>query len=180
MVCAIHGFLNYKLLFFMRQLVNAAVIVDPSLNQIITSASDEISSWNMHFHGNEALSLDADEASISHDAANVSPLLDLNLIGLPSDSKTSCSRISCLNPWQWSLSSSTSCFLHPLRHAAMVAIEHSAAKDIRLYPVGEADEKSVQLDPNATPKRRKTILANVSCPVYYEEFMSSGCKLAIL
>ncbi|XP_057250854.1 tRNA-specific adenosine deaminase TAD3 isoform X2 [Beta vulgaris subsp. vulgaris] len=143
------------------ELVNAAVIVDPSLNQIITSASDEISSWNMHFHGNEALSLDADEASISHDAANVSPLLDLNLIGLPSDSKTSCSRISCLNPWQWSLSSSTSCFLHPLRHAAMVAIEHSAAKDIRLYPVGEADEKSVQLDPNATPKRRKTILANV-------------------
>ncbi|XP_021755161.1 probable inactive tRNA-specific adenosine deaminase-like protein 3 [Chenopodium quinoa] len=154
-----------------NQFVNAAVIVDPSSNQVITSACDEISSWNMRLDGHEAQSLDVDEASTSHTYANGSSSLN----GSFNVSKTSCSSISCLNPWQWTqqnLSSSRSCFWHPLRHAAMVAIEYSAARDRRLFPtIGEANEESVQLSPNVTSavglpvKRQKTNLANVKSGV---------------
>ncbi|XP_056693297.1 tRNA-specific adenosine deaminase TAD3 isoform X2 [Spinacia oleracea] len=155
------------------QFVNAAVIVDPSLNKIITSACDEISSWNMHLDGHESHSLDVVEATTSHDDANGCALLKSNLNGSFNVPKSSSSRISCLNPWQWShqhLSSSSSCFWHPLRHAAMVAIEYAAARDRRLFPtMEESDEKYVPLDPNVTSasavglpaKRQKTKLANV-------------------
>lgn len=153
------------------QFVNAAVIVDPSLNQIITSACDEIFSWNMRLDGNEAHLLDADEAATSHDVVNRSSLLKFNLNDLPNDHNTSCSTISCLNPWQWSqqhLSSSRSCFWHPLRHAAMVAIDNAAVRDRRMFPVtGEDNEKSVQFDTNVVSavgfpaKRQKTYVNDV-------------------
>lgn len=153
------------------QFVNAAVIVDPSLNQIITSACDEIFSWNMRLDGNEAHLLDADEAATSHDVVNKSSLLKFNLNDLPNDHNTSCSTISCLNPWQWSqqhLSSSRSCFWHPLRHAAMVAIDNAAVRDRRMFPVmGEDNEKSVQFDTNVVSavgfpaKRQKTYVNDV-------------------
>ncbi|KAL2892035.1 tRNA-specific adenosine deaminase TAD3 [Bienertia sinuspersici] len=152
------------------QLVNAAVIVDPSVNQIITSACDEISSWNVNLDDNEVRSLGTNEASISHSVANGSSSSMFNLDGSPDDPQASCSRISCLNPWQLPPpSSSTSCFWHPLRHAAMVAIEYSASRDRRLYPsMGETDERSIQLDSNGTStvgfpaKRQKTNLPNVN------------------
>lgn len=125
----------------------------------------------MRLDVHEAQSLDTDDASTSHGDANGS--LSVNhLNGSFSIPKVPCSRISCLNPWQWSqqhLSSSGSCFWHPLRHAAMVAIEYAAARDRNLFPtMGEADEKSVQLDPNAPSaaglpaNRQKINLANVS------------------
>uniref|UniRef100_A0A803LIL7 CMP/dCMP-type deaminase domain-containing protein n=1 Tax=Chenopodium quinoa TaxID=63459 RepID=A0A803LIL7_CHEQI len=154
-----------------NQFVNSAVIVDPFSNQVITSACDEISSWNMRLDGHEAHSLDVVEASTSHTYANGSSSLN----GSFNVSKTSCSSISCLNPWHWTqqnLSSSRSCFWHPLRHASMVAIEYSAARDRRLFPtIGEANEESVQLSPNVTlavglpVKRQKTNLANVKSSV---------------
>lgn len=79
--------------------------------------------------------------------------------------------VSCLSPWQWAQQTShtASCYLHPLRHAAMVAIESSAARDRRLFPGVEHDtDKSNGVDnihsaSTSTPaKRQKTEFANVS------------------
>uniref|UniRef100_A0A803MZT7 CMP/dCMP-type deaminase domain-containing protein n=1 Tax=Chenopodium quinoa TaxID=63459 RepID=A0A803MZT7_CHEQI len=128
-----------------NQFVNSAVIVDPFSNQVITSACDEISSWNMRLDGHEAHSLDVVEASTSHTYANGSSSLN----GSFNVSKTSCSSISCLNPWHWTqqnLSSSRSCFWHPLRHASMLS-------------------PNVTLAVGLPVKRQKTNLANVKSSV---------------
>ncbi|KAJ8430432.1 hypothetical protein Cgig2_025859 [Carnegiea gigantea] len=155
------------------QLVNAAVIVDPCANQIIASARDEIFSWDICSNGNSnrGLLLHQDGVSGSHDTANGFLSSNLLLNGSRDDCQPSYKGVSCLNPWQWSqqhLSSSSSSFWHPLRHAAMVAIEYSAARDRHLFPdVGRTDEKSVQVNPmeNSTAesplKKHKTDLIKV-------------------
>ncbi|XP_057531506.1 tRNA-specific adenosine deaminase TAD3 isoform X2 [Amaranthus tricolor] len=152
------------------QFVNAAVIVDPSSNLVITSACDEMSSWNMHLDGNEAHLLDSTEGTKFLDVANQSSL-NFNLNGSPCDLETSRNRVSCINPWQWSQqhsSSPMSCSWNPLRHAAMVAIEYSASRDRHLYPtVEKADEKCCQFDLDAdlvarSPvKRQKKTLSDI-------------------
>jgi len=158
-------------------LVNAAVIVDPCANQIIASARDEIFSWDTCLNGNSnrELLLHQDEASGSHDAANRFLSSNLQLNGSHNDCHPSYKGVSCLNPWQWSqqhLSSSSSSFWHPLRHAAMVAIEYSAARDRNLFPdVGRTAETSAQVNPveNSTAesphKKHKTdpIKVSLSC-----------------
>ncbi|KAK9757710.1 hypothetical protein RND81_01G181400 [Saponaria officinalis] len=130
------------------QLANAAVIVDPSADQIIASACDEFSSWPICLDDNGTQSLEPDEPSTSHGFPNGSSLYKSNANGAANDSNTSYRGVSCMNPWQWSEQqkpSSNSCLWHPLRHAAMVAIEHSAARDRRLFPTTwRFDEKSVE------------------------------------
>lgn len=155
------------------QLVNAGVIVDPCANQIIASARDEIFSLDICSNGNSnrELLLHQDGVSGSHDTANGFLSSNLLLNGSHNDCQPSYKGVSCLNPWQWSqqhLSSSGSSFWHPLRHAAMVAIEYSAARDQHLFPdVRRTDEKSVQVNPmeNSTAesplKKHKTDLIKV-------------------
>lgn len=80
--------------------------------------------------------------------------------------------VACLHPWRWPEQQSHMQSLskwHPLRHAAMVAIESSAARDRRLFPsVGDIDDKCLELDHEKTswmaspPKRQRTIPENVS------------------
>lgn len=135
------------------QLVNAAVIVDPTVNQIIASAHDEISSWDIYLNrnSNEEHLLHQDKVSTSHDIASGFSPSKLPSNGSPNDFQPSFEGVSCLNPWQWSQqhqSSSSSSFWHPLRHAAMVAIEYSAARDRHLFPcVEHTGEKSIEGDP---------------------------------
>lgn len=160
-----------------RQFVNAAVIVDPSSNLVITSACDEMSSWDIHLDGNEAHLLDSGEGPKFLDVANKSSL-NFNLNGSPWDLEASRNRVSCLNPWQWSQqhsSSPMSCSWNPLRHAAMVAIEYSASRDRHLYPTMEkAGEKCCKLDLDAAAvvrslvKRQKTNLSDVSYLIHYQ------------
>ncbi|KAH9627497.1 hypothetical protein KSS87_006188 [Heliosperma pusillum] len=121
------------------QLANSAVIVDPSANQVIASARDGISSWLTCPDDYKVQSVDVEEPPSRHGVTNGSSSLKLNTDGLPADS-TSCSGVSCLNPWHWPQQhpqSSVSCFWHPLRHAAMVAIENSASRDRLLFPSTE-------------------------------------------
>lgn len=110
------------------QVVNAAVIVDPSTKQVIASACDQvISSASL---ANEV----SNEGSCSNylgnlEASNLenqhTSLLDSSI----GEFKHITNNVACVHPWQWALQSS-----HPLRHAAIVAIEYSAARDLQLFP----------------------------------------------
>ncbi|KAL9228789.1 hypothetical protein vseg_004331 [Gypsophila vaccaria] len=144
------------------QLANAAVIVDPSVDQIIASAHDEVSSWLVCPDGNGMQSLEADKPSTSHGFSNGSSSYQSNVIGSANDSKTLHRGVCCLNPWQWSEQhepSSGSCLWHPLRHAAMVAIEHSSARDRRLFPTSwksdEISDEDVPMDNSVVGSQAK-------------------------
>ncbi|GAB4825185.1 hypothetical protein Ancab_008060 [Ancistrocladus abbreviatus] len=131
--------------------VNAAVIVDPSVNRVIASACDGIYSWQAPRDENskEMPSLQHVEPLGSNLFANgSSSSVQLHINGSPCDLKKN-TAVSCLHPQQWSQQqlSSLSCYWHPLRHAAMVAIEDSAARDRHLYPGTEHYyEKTVPVD----------------------------------
>ncbi|RZC63946.1 hypothetical protein C5167_025716 [Papaver somniferum] len=86
--------------------VNAAVIVDPSIRQVIASANDQTCQ------------------AISASTVNAG--------------------VSCLYPWNWTeqdtaAAGNIDCSWHPLRHAALVAIEQASSRDKRLYPAGLED-----------------------------------------
>ncbi|KAK3419656.1 hypothetical protein EUGRSUZ_G00337 [Eucalyptus grandis] len=119
--------------------VNAAAIVDPLSNQVIARARDEVCSWQTP----------KTEASAECGSS-----------GGPRQVETS---ISCLHPRWWvnEQTGRSSSFCHPLRHAAIVAIESSAARDRRLFPdVRYKDESTIEecvLSPaNSQAKRQKT------------------------
>ncbi|XP_031282528.1 tRNA-specific adenosine deaminase TAD3 [Pistacia vera] len=152
-------------------IVNAAVIVDPLVKQVIVSACDQVCTCSF------ATENSIESCSKKHEALGFHP--DSNGVAgnmtLPSnvsvnENKQSYTSVSCLNPWQWAhqKSHSTSCNWHPLRHAAMVAIESSALRDRSLYPsVGHGGDNSIPLDSTqssstGTPaKRHKTDLPNI-------------------
>ncbi|XVE70298.1 hypothetical protein DITRI_Ditri10aG0061100 [Diplodiscus trichospermus] len=152
--------------------VNAAVIVDPSVRQIIASACDEVLS--PHTRTNKAESetccLKQFEEFTSHADAN-SIARDITLLsnGSSNNLQQCYFAVSCLNPWQWAqqLMHTSPCCWHPLRHAAIVAIETSAARDRHLFPGSWHNEKSDEVDcthfsPSGSPAKRLRInLANV-------------------
>ncbi|CAL1409811.1 unnamed protein product [Linum trigynum] len=110
-------------------ITNAAVIVNPSVQQIIASACDEAHSCHKH---QSATSCCNSSNGIQSQGGN--PLSGESL----EEPRRLRIVASCLNPWQWSQqecsSTSTSYQWHPLRHAALVAIESSAERDRRLFP----------------------------------------------
>lgn len=126
---------------------NAAVIVDPGTKQIIASARDQVNSW--HPRPSEASNGVAIDVTVSSnvESCNQQPF----------------ATVSCLNPWQWPQQlSHSSPFWHPLRHAAMVAIEESAARDRLLFPSSEnsedkADEFNSDQYNSSPAKRPRTI-----------------------
>lgn len=124
------------------QLVNAAVIVDPAAQQIIASACDQICS--SHVPSNSNINHTGLEPSNSADKSSLS-------VGLQGQPPTGSYRyISCFSPWRWiekkqacSQSGKSSSYLHPLKHAAIVAIDNSASRDRRLYPnLGQIEKQS--------------------------------------
>ncbi|KAL5778528.1 hypothetical protein ACOSQ2_009265 [Xanthoceras sorbifolium] len=150
-------------------IVNAAVIVDPSVNQIIASACDQTcslySSNAESCIGNCTKQL---EVYGSHPDSSV-VVNHANLSSNSSHDEPKQRRIgaSCLNPWQWAQQKlhTTSSSWHPLQHAAMVAIESSAARDRHLYPGLDGDKPygvdSIQSSSTSTPtKRQKTDSTN--------------------
>jgi hypothetical protein len=155
--------------------VNAAVIVDPSVKQVIASACDESCCWNTPTNKTSIrpYSLKQPEACISHSDSNKVVTHDSLL---PNGSTTKleqlCTGVSCLYPWQWSEKqphTPNSCYWHPLRHAALVAIESSAARDRQLFSgLGDIEDKSSELDhmqssfTSSPAKRQKINLNNVS------------------
>ncbi|KAG7603357.1 TRNA-specific adenosine deaminase TAD3 [Arabidopsis thaliana] len=108
-----------------KPLVNAAVIVDPSVRRIIASETDQVY---------------ASSAPRDMTSAETRPFEETGEICLNDTLEKqngSLSTVSCLNPWQWSLQphDTENCSQwHPLRHASMVAIESSSARDRNLFP----------------------------------------------
>lgn len=168
--------INFLLLFTCLfcsalQVTNAAVIVDPSVKQVIASASDEICSWNI-LTNNQTSSFKQPDTCISR--SNSSRIITHDTLpsnGSTSELKQLCTGASCLYPWQWSEQElympNSSCW-HPLRHAAIVAIESSAARDRQLFPdLGDNEDRSFELDhvhssTSSPAKRLKVNLENVS------------------
>lgn len=148
------------------------MIVDPSAKQIISSARDEVVAWNTC---KDDSSYRKSELFSSHPISNnFDPHNPLHLNRCSNQLKQPYTGVACLHPWQWAEQQShsqRSYYCHPLRHAAIVAIESSAARDRCLFPnEGNNEEKYLELDhenPSCTSspaKRQKTICANVSLP----------------
>ncbi|XP_045813021.1 tRNA-specific adenosine deaminase TAD3-like isoform X2 [Trifolium pratense] len=148
--------------------VNAAVIVDPSAKQTISTARDEVFSWNTW--KDDSCYKKPDLLS-SHPIANsLDPQKLLHLRSSCNHLKQSYTGVACLYPCQWAeqqSNSQSSYYCHPLRHAAIVAIESSAARDRRLFPNDEGSkEKYLEFDHespcmSSPSKRQKTVCATV-------------------
>ncbi|XP_039161255.1 tRNA-specific adenosine deaminase TAD3-like [Eucalyptus grandis] len=141
--------------------VNAAAIVDPLSNQVIAGACDEVCSWQTPKTevGAEYSSSTKSSAEMTRWTKHESCLQRCSSGGAE-QVETS---ISCLHPRWWvdEQTGRSSSFWHLLRHAAMVAIESSAARDRRLFPdvryKDEATKEKFILSPaKSQAKRRKT------------------------
>ncbi|TYH72737.1 hypothetical protein ES332_D05G275700v1 [Gossypium tomentosum] len=152
-------------------IVNAAMIVDPLVGQIIASACDEVCSW--HTGTSKAKTETCDfkqlEGFTSHVDANITAKYITFLSNGSANNLQQCYKaVSCLNPWWFAQQSfhSSPCYCHPLRHASIVAIEASAARDRHLFPGFGHNEKSYGVDCNSSSsgslaKRQRVDLENV-------------------
>ncbi|XP_015698863.1 tRNA-specific adenosine deaminase TAD3 isoform X2 [Oryza brachyantha] len=119
---------------------NAAVIVDPSTMQIIAKATDQTLQHD-NLNSNKCAELNSDSPFSSHEAAEKKePFLSSSHV---SKCNILSMEASCLNPWAWmkqrsSEQKSLPCEggfpWHPLRHAAIVAIENAAERDKVMFP----------------------------------------------
>ncbi|KAK2658805.1 hypothetical protein Ddye_005338 [Dipteronia dyeriana] len=147
-------------------IVNAAVIVDPSVNQIIASACDQTCS--LYSSKPESCIRNCTKQpevySAHPDSSVVADHVNLSSNGSHDELKQRHIGASCLNPWHWAqqkLHTSSSSW-HPLRHASIVAIESSAARDGHLFPgFGHDGVDSIQCSSTSIPtKRQKTNSTN--------------------
>jgi len=121
---------------------NAAVIVDPSSTQIIAKATDQTHQHDTSEEGNKFLEVRAnDTCSLSEPTDNYGNLLLPRFFVSKPNSLNM--EVSCTNPWGWTKQRTMEqkplpgegCFAwHPLRHAAMVAIENAAERDRMMFP----------------------------------------------
>ncbi|KAF3524770.1 hypothetical protein F2Q69_00051388 [Brassica cretica] len=142
-----------------KPLVNAAVLVDPSVRQIIASETDQVypSSAPRDMASAKAVPLkERVESNHCHSidrVTNASSEICLN--GILDKLNSSLSTVACLNPWQWSVQSHDSeSQWHPLRHASVVAIESSAARYRYLFP--NPTDNSQPSNADCPAKRQKT------------------------
>ncbi|KAH9778498.1 tRNA-specific adenosine deaminase TAD3 [Citrus sinensis] len=169
-------------------IVNAAVIVDPSIKQEIASACDQICCCSISTEKNSLESCSEQPEVLSSDlfSNGESNHTSLPPNDFPSETRKSYSGVSCLNPWQWAQENShtTSCYWHPLRHAAMAAIQSSAARDRLLFPgMGHEGDK-----PNGVHTIQPTSIgillrANVKFCLflcyYFQSIKSAGAGRAV-
>ncbi|PIA53542.1 hypothetical protein AQUCO_00900252v1 [Aquilegia coerulea] len=123
------------------QLENAAVIVDPSVRQIISSASDQTHSWHSLIDTTSMETGCIKQPAVftcSQPDANAAAVRDTLLSdGVSDENKRSYTGVSCLYPRKWmehQQNTGNTCYFHPLRHAALVAVELAAARDKHLFP----------------------------------------------
>ena len=146
--------------------------MDPSAKQIISTARDQVFAWNPC--KDDSCYRKPDFFSSQSISNSLDPEKPLHLSSYD-HRKQSYTGVACLYPWQWAEQQShshSSYYCHPLRHAAIVAIESSAARDRRLFPNNEGSrEKYLELDhespSTSSPlKRQKTGSATVSLPTF--------------
>ncbi|MCL7047716.1 hypothetical protein MKW94_025559 [Papaver nudicaule] len=149
------------------KVVNAAVIVDPSTKQVIASANDQTCQASASTMIDT--SFEQKDTASSHqsdaDAVAIREALFCNSSHALAENKESYTGVSCLYPWNWSEQNSiagNAYSWHPLRHAALVAIEHASSRDRRLFP-GSLDPEDQPIDqrsgtissPNSSPAKRQ-------------------------
>lgn len=156
------------------QVVNAAVIVDPLAKQVISSARDEVFAQNTckDNYGTGSCCFKKPEFGIAQPVSNgIAPIDPFHLNVSSNQLKQPHTGVACLYPWRWAEEQSpvhNLHYWHPLRHAAIVAIESSAARDRRIFPsVGNIEEKYWELDDkkswtSSPAKRQRTVTENVS------------------
>lgn len=147
--------------------------MDPSGKQVIATACDQTCSWNC---ASDKVILRSSKSELperfaSHaDSSGVLRSCSTQHInGLTDESKQLYFGVSCLYPWLWTeQQSNMMCNWHPLRHASMVAIESSAARDRKLFPnMVDTRNKCNDMDGiqsssvSSLPKRQKTDSAHV-------------------
>ncbi|CAN6686735.1 unnamed protein product [Malus baccata var. baccata] len=152
--------------------VNAAVIVDPSVKQVIAKACDQTCSC---YNPKNEITLETScseklETSVCHGISGGAVSRKEHSNGFPAKSEQLYTGVSCLCPWGWAEQESDMSlrYCHPLRHASIVAIESSAARDRLLFPSsGKTHDKSFEMDrmqscSAASPaKRQKTNSTNI-------------------
>ncbi|XP_009382850.1 tRNA-specific adenosine deaminase TAD3 isoform X1 [Musa acuminata AAA Group] len=173
-----------KLSYTGGKVLNAAIIVDPISRQVIASANDQTCPWPTTYETSARYNCN-DRCGVtiaSHDS---------NLNGLQNSLEISvqkfqldicsdvCAGVSCLNPWGWtaqkqssqssSMKSESKHTWHPLRHAALVAIENAAERDRQLFP-GPGSSES-QSTPNGNP------LCADNCPAKRQKIQQHVCQL---
>ncbi|KAI6668289.1 hypothetical protein NL676_019403 [Syzygium grande] len=120
--------------------VNAAAIVDPLSSQVIARACDEVCYWHT-----PEIEVAAECSSSTNSPADMTGSIKHELClqrcssGGPEQVETS---FSCLHPRWW-----------PLRHAAIVAIESSAAGDRCLFPDVRYEDEATQEDSSLSPAK---------------------------
>ncbi|XP_011073442.1 probable inactive tRNA-specific adenosine deaminase-like protein 3 isoform X1 [Sesamum indicum] len=132
--------------------VNAAVIVDPSSRQVVASSCDQVLSCYAPRENTSKGSCSSNQAEGSSEVVKAS-----------NEAKQSYKDVCCLHPWGWLEQQSQvgPDSWHPLRHAAIVAIENSAARDRLLFPVSGQSPDFSQEDykvfspPHSSLKRQK-------------------------
>uniref|UniRef100_A0A0D9V5P6 CMP/dCMP-type deaminase domain-containing protein n=1 Tax=Leersia perrieri TaxID=77586 RepID=A0A0D9V5P6_9ORYZ len=120
---------------------NAALIVDPSTMKIIAKATDQILQ-NDSSNSKKCVELNSDSPlSLEKTEKKDSKVSKCNILNMEA---------SCLNPWGWmkqrpceqkSLPSKGGFSWHPLRHAAVAAIENAAERDKVMFPSTNSSAK---------------------------------------
>lgn len=151
--------------------VNAAVIVDPSTKKVISNACDQV----RHCFTPKCYANTETNCFNASEPTKVGKLLDIlkhqkKLASLSScDSEELYEFVSCLHPLRWTEQQQLigSGSWHPLQHAAMVAIEFSAARDRLLFPNGghcqgefAQEDHNLSLGPDLPSKRQKLHLSS--------------------
>ncbi|KAK6130284.1 hypothetical protein DH2020_035956 [Rehmannia glutinosa] len=161
--------------------VNAAVIVDPSTRQVIACSCDQVLSCDAltNSTSRESCCSKPPEATMQFDANKIEKDQIFLFKCSTNEAKQSYKNVSCLHPGGWLEQQSHLTYdsWHPLRHAAIVAIENSAARDRRLFPVkGQSSEYAKEdyevSSPTGSSSKRQKVNTNVSS--------SSFCALCIL
>ncbi|WOG82061.1 hypothetical protein DCAR_0101221 [Daucus carota subsp. sativus] len=122
------------------QIVNAAVIVNPASNQVVARSCDQVFSQNNPSTRNSAGEgyLEPCKLTSSSISNGLQTYTNSSSNSSFNEQKRTYGGVSCLHPWQWAeQQSQASCFRHPFHHAAMVAIDNSAARDRYLFPASE-------------------------------------------
>ncbi|XP_074329463.1 tRNA-specific adenosine deaminase TAD3-like isoform X2 [Apium graveolens] len=137
-------------------IVNAAVIVNPTSNQVVARSCDQVFSQK-----NTSTRKNIGAGYLEPCETTSSPSIISGLQTHTSSTSNSSfnkqkrpySDVSCLHPWQWTeQQSQASCFRHPLHHAAMVAIENYASRDRYLFPASkDVGDKWCQADFGDSP-----------------------------
>lgn len=119
---------------------NTAIIVDPSSMQIISKATDQTHQHNGFLKENTCVNVKADGArSLAETTEDNDGRLLLSSSHVSHHLNL---EVSCINSWGWTkqrsseqktLSSEGGFLWHPLRHAAIIAIENAAERDRMLF-----------------------------------------------